>query len=207
MKTYPVILWLPLLLALMTSCQEPLPLTPTPAQPADIICSEDKLPLGGDEYIYRQSLCAGTDSHQGSLYAWKLHTLSGEPPSGSQLDPVGWLLREDGQSIWTSEKELNLDYRSQNGKLTDLITSAKLQNQSPGWPDHGVPLSLQDPAHRIQPHLCHLSKRRHHLHRALFQPGRERGGYLCGRPDCRSLYVSPQYHQFQPRRYIPRRVV
>jgi len=131
MKTYPVILWLPLLLALMTSCQEPLPLTPTPAQPADIICSEDKLPLGGDEYIYRQSLCAGTDSHQGSLYAWKLHTLSGEPPSGSQLDPDGWLLREDGQSIWTSEKELNLDYRSQNGKLTDLITSATLRIKAP----------------------------------------------------------------------------
>lgn len=116
---------LALLLALVGSCRSRIPTAVGDAAPQAILCSEAKVPLPDGEYLYRQTLLAGGPHPEGSLYAWKLSTLSTRLPEGFETDTEGWLIRSDG--IWAPEPQISLEYASQQGKLRDLVTKAQLR--------------------------------------------------------------------------------
>jgi len=133
MKKRVFMLLLAMLLTLAGSCRKPLPVQPVNQDVAQILCSEDKIPRSGHEYIYRQALSSLQDHSKGMLYAWKISTLSGNMPSGYQTDAQGWLIRGSGQSqsIWSESSNLYMDFHSENGILRDLITAAELQAKHP----------------------------------------------------------------------------
>lgn len=130
-------------LAMLVSCGKAVPTLPQTSA-GMLIFTEDKLPLEGDEYIYRQGISAGPAAPEAALFAWRIETLSGELPAGFCADSAGWLwfeapgsnpeipLSEAGphRSIWTSQSSLSFDFASSEGKIADLVRSAELQIKS-----------------------------------------------------------------------------
>jgi hypothetical protein len=112
----------------------------------EISFSEDKLPLEGSEFLYRQSIAVNSQKDSENLFAYRLTTLVGQLPEGMAADDAGWLyhrvpgsdnnipLSEPGahRSIWTSKRILSLDFTSQDGKIGNLVTKAEVRIKSPG---------------------------------------------------------------------------
>jgi hypothetical protein len=143
MKQCLYLLVITVLLSCLFSCQKSNPLEPEISW-GRIGFTEDKIPLEGNEYVYRQGMFSNSEEGSGVLYAWRITTLSGGLPEGWLADPDGWLwFRADGsdiplsqpgphRSIWTSQSNLSFDFQSHEGKISDLITRTELKVKSPG---------------------------------------------------------------------------
>lgn len=132
------------LLGILISCGRTSPVAP--ALPLDELSfSEDKIPLPSGEYIYRQSISINVPEAGQNLYSYRIRTLTEQLPPGLAADAEGWLffraqganpaipLSEPGnhRTIWTSQRALSLDFPSQEGKISDLLTRVEVRVQAP----------------------------------------------------------------------------
>lgn len=132
------------LLGILISCGRTNPVAPGLPQ-EKISFSEDKIPLPSGEYIYRQSISINDPATGQNLYSYRITTLTEQLPPGLAADGEGWLyfraqganpaipLSEPGahRTIWTSRRELSLDFPSQEGKISDLLTRVEVRVQAP----------------------------------------------------------------------------
>lgn len=110
----------------MASCKEQLPTAPvTEAAPA-ISFTEAKIPIGHDEYLYRQIISPSEDN-KAEEFSYRLQTLSGELPEGFTAGPEGWL--RFGDDVWTDKKSLVIDYPSHEGKIADMVTAVSIRSR------------------------------------------------------------------------------
>lgn len=138
------ILVVAVVLIVLMSCGRDNPVLPElPLE--ELSFQEDRIPLEGEEYIYRQSISIEDGSQEGSLFAFRLSTLTGAQPQGCFADAEGWLyhrtagadpslpLSQAGahRSIWTARRELSFDFPSLQGKVSNLVTKAEVRVKSP----------------------------------------------------------------------------
>lgn len=121
-----------MLAVILISCGTRNPFKPAdPSIPA-ISFSEDKIPVLGAEYLYRQHVIA-PQSKGNECYAYRLTTLNGKLPDGFRADPEGWILFSDPGSepgVWTSRSTLQLDFPSAEGVIHNLLTAVELKVKS-----------------------------------------------------------------------------
>lgn len=114
----------------LLSCEKHGFMQPDSPLEAALSFTEEKLPLDSGEFIYRQS-CKVESKNAGTLsFAYRLTTLKAEPLSGFSIDAEGWLVFA-GQTIWTTDSQLSIDFTSQEGKIADLITGIQVKIKHP----------------------------------------------------------------------------
>ncbi|GEM_PF-991290 len=84
------ILVVAVVLIVLMSCGSDNPVLPElPLE--ELSFQEDRIPLAGEEYIYRQSISIDSENQEGGLFAFRLSTLTGAQPQGCSADDEGWL--------------------------------------------------------------------------------------------------------------------
>ncbi len=111
---------------LLVSCGHQVPTIPNTGEDPAISFSEDKIPLTENEYIYRQTISPYLEL-PGADYSYRVQTLSGNLPEGYIADADGWLCF--GNDVWTDKSELCLDFRSENGKIKDMVTQVSIRTR------------------------------------------------------------------------------
>lgn len=129
MKLYRILMML-VVLAFVFSCDRRNPFQPAESGKSQIEFYEDKIPLDGDNYIYRQAFKLNLADMDNLSFAYRLKALKDSPLPGYSTDEDGWILQVD-QSVWTSTNEMSFDFESLDGKIQDLVCRVDLRIKHP----------------------------------------------------------------------------
>ncbi len=132
MKKAIIYLMMSIVLLAILSCSKSNPVSLPQLNHNAISFHEDKLPLSGEEFTYRQEVEINGEK-SGNSYAYKVSTVSGNPPAGYAVDAEGWLLFDsvNAGNIWTSKPKLGFEFDSVNGKVQDLIKHIEVKIKTP----------------------------------------------------------------------------
>ncbi len=112
------------------SCDRRDPFKPNLPEAARLSFTEDKITLDTGEFTYRQTIIVEEKKVEGLLFAYKLSTLKAEELPGFSYDAEGWLIFA-GQSIWTPNNQLSVEFTSHEGKIDDLISKVQVKIKHP----------------------------------------------------------------------------
>ncbi|PKN78692.1 MAG: hypothetical protein CVU48_07625 [Candidatus Cloacimonetes bacterium HGW-Cloacimonetes-1] len=138
MKVYGVLF---LVLLAVMSCSKKLPTAPPAVVPEELSFQCEKLPLANGEYSVLQTISLKTSTESGNLFAYKIYTSNEELPAGLFANPEGWLyfytpgadhsisieIPGNHRSIWTTQRNLSVEFSSSGGKLSQIITQVDVQ--------------------------------------------------------------------------------